>query len=251
MTMRTHLVAVARSETRDCNRKKMQLRYYHYYYYCYCCCLLLLLLPCRAFLISRTKEPPCTRRRRIPRHCFSSSTSTSTSTTASSTTEQGNGDIVIAQSNSTKTTALALKQQSEQLRAEVLSIQKALNESRALQLQKETVDVDRWIDHILVNGTYADTQMLNTVEYAAQLLRDERFSQEQVFRMFDRICDTSSPQSRSKCSPLLALLVDAAGKLDELDRHENPNKRWSGRVERVLRKRLFAKDYGHEYRGED
>jgi hypothetical protein len=157
---------------------------------------------------------------------------------------------MILQSNSTISTALALKQQSEQLRAEVLSIQMALNESRALKLQKETTDVDRWIDHILVNVTYGDTQMLNTVKQATKLLVDERFSKEQVFRMFDRICDTSTPQSRSKCSPLLALLVDAAGKLDEIERQENPNKRWSGRVERVLRKRLFAKDYGFEWEGE-
>jgi hypothetical protein len=229
------LVAVALSasiERRDCRWQKMP-RYY------YCFCLLLLLLPCRAFLISRTKQPPCTR---IPRH-FSSSTS-------SSTAEQDDGDIVISQSNSTTSTALALKRQSEQLRAEVLTIQMALNESRAIKLQKETADVDRWIDHILVNVTYGDTQMLNSIEHATQLLRDERFSREQVFRMFDRICDTSTPQSRSKCSPLLALLVDAAGKLDEIDRQDNPNKRWSGRVERVLRKRLFAKDYGFEWEGE-
>lgn len=183
----------------------------------------------------------------VPRY-FSSSTSTSTSTTE----EQDNGDIysvTLSQqsTNSTRSAALALKQQSEQLRAEALSIQKTLDESRALKLQKETSDVDRWIDHILVNVTYGDnTQMLNTVEYAAQLLLDERFSQEQVFRMFDRICDTSTPQSRSKCSPLLALLVDAAGKLDEIERQENPNKRWSGRVERVLRKILFARDYGFD-----
>ena len=230
MTM-SKLVAVALSastQRRDCNRQKMKR-------YPYCCCLLLLLLPCQAFFISRTKQPP------IPRHSSSST---------SSTAEQDDGDIVISQSNSTISTALALKKQSEQLRAEVLTIQMALNESRALKLQKETVDVDRWIDHILVNVTYGDTQMLNSIEHATQLLRDERFSREQVFRMFDRICDTSTPQSRSKCSPLLALLVDAAGRLDEIDRENNPNKRWSGRVERVLRKRLFAKDYGFEWEGE-
>jgi hypothetical protein len=49
-------------------------------------------------------------------------------------------------------------------------------------------------------------------------------------------------------------LVDAAGKLDEIDPEDNPNKRWTqwkGRVERNLRKRLFAKDYGIEMEKEE
>lgn len=91
-----------------------------------------------------------------------------------------------------------------------------------------------------------DVEWLNSVETAAQVLRDERYSHEQVSKMFDRICDTSTAQSRSNCSPLLALLVDAAGKLDCVERKENPNKRWDGRVERDLRKRLFCMDWGME-----
>jgi len=89
----------------------------------------------------------------------------------------------------------------------------------------------------------ATVELLNSVEVAAQILRDERYSHEQVSKMFDRICETSTAQSRSNCSPLLALLVDAAGTLDCVEWDENPNKRWDGRVERDLRQRLFAMDW--------
>ena len=93
--------------------------------------------------------------------------------------------------------------------------------------------------------------MLNTVEEATRILKEGRFSQEQVNKMFDRICESGPQQSRSRCSPLMALLVDAAGKLDEVERDENPNKRWSGRVERHLRKRLFAMDFGMDLENKD
>jgi hypothetical protein len=148
--------------------------------------------------------------------------------------------------------ALAFQQQAQQLRAEALAVEKSLQEERERKLQKQLADVDKWLDHLLVNQTIDEqTQMLNTVEQATQLLQDGRFSQEQVNKMFDRICDTSSMQSRSRCSPLMALLVDAAGKLDEVERENNPNKRWSGRVERHLRKRLFAMDFGFDLENKD
>jgi hypothetical protein len=63
--------------------------------------------------------------------------------------------------------------------------------------------------------------------------------------MFDRICELSNrPQSVDSCSPLLSLLLDAACKVDCLEREENPNKRWNHRVERDLRKKLFLLGYG-------
>jgi hypothetical protein len=148
--------------------------------------------------------------------------------------------------------ALTLQQQAEALRAEVQSMERSLNETKAAKLQKELDAVDRWIDEVLVNVTVDEnTQMLNTVDYVTTLLKEKRFSQEHVNRMFERICELSGPQSRSKCSPLMSLLVDAAGKLDCVDRQDNPNKRWNGKVERELRKRLFAADWGIELEKED
>ena len=120
--------------------------------------------------------------------------------------------------------------------------------------KKELANVDRWLDHLLfVNMTVDEnTQMLNTVEQVARLLQDERFSQEQVDKMFERICETGpSSQSRSNCSPLMSLLVDAAGQLDCVDREDNANKRWSGRVERRLRKKLFALDWNIKLEDDD
>jgi uncharacterized protein YjgD (DUF1641 family) len=147
---------------------------------------------------------------------------------------------------------MTLQQQAQALRTEVQLLQRSLNESKALMAQKEMTNVDRWIERLLVNFTIDEnTQLLNNVDQVMELLKDGRFSQEQVNKIFVRICETGPAQSRSKCSPLMSLLVDAAGKLDEIEREDNPNKRWSGRVERELRKRLFALDWGIELEDED
>ena len=88
--------------------------------------------------------------------------------------------------------------------------------------------------------------MLNNVDQAMQVMKDRRFSQQQINNIFDRMCE-ERPQSRSNISPIVELLVDAAGELDKLEREDNPNKRWNnGKVERELRKRLFAADYNIE-----
>lgn len=148
-------------------------------------------------------------------------------------------------------TALTLQQQAQALREEALSLQRALNESKTEKLARETAKVDQWLEELLVNQTISEnTQLLNTVEEVMERLKEGRFSADQVNKMFNRICD-DRPQSRSNCSPIMSLLVDAAGKLDNLERDENPNKRWSGRVERVLRKRLFAMDWGTDLEEED
>ena len=153
---------------------------------------------------------------------------------------------------STKSTndtgVLALQAQAAALRAEIACIEEDLRVSKEAKKQKELADIDRWIEECLYvrvsSNTTTRIELLNSVDKAAQVLRDNRFSHEQVSKMFERICETSPAQSRSNCSPLLALLVDAAGKLDCVDRDKNPNKRWDGRVERDLRKRLFAMDWG-------
>lgn len=158
-----------------------------------------------------------------------------------------NTDSSIDDTDDDPVAALSILKQAEKLRAEAEAMRVAVDTRQELKIQKQIQDVDKWIDHVLVNLTInEDTQMLNTVERATELLRDGRYSQEQVNKMFDRILETSTAQSRSNCSPLLALLVDAAGKLDEIERMENPNKRWNGRVERELRKRLFTMDYGFD-----
>ena len=142
--------------------------------------------------------------------------------------------------------ALTVQEQAQKLREEAELLRRQVDESEERRITKEIDNIDRWIDHLLVNVTIDEnTQMLNSVEHVMALLRDGRYSQEQVNKMFRRLCDTSGrPQSRSNCSPLIALLVDATGKLDEIDRQDNPNKRWSGKVERELRRRLFAMDWG-------
>ena len=88
-------------------------------------------------------------------------------------------------------------------------------------------------------------QLINTEEKVAELLISKRMNYEQVNQMFDRICELSNrPQSIDSCSPLLSVLLDAACQVDCLERDDNPNKRWNHRVERDLRRKLFALGYG-------
>jgi hypothetical protein len=88
-------------------------------------------------------------------------------------------------------------------------------------------------------------QLLHTEEQVANLLISKRMNYDLVNQMFDRICELSNrPQSVDSCSPLLSLLLDAACKVDCLEKEENPNKRWNHRVERDLRKKLFLLGYG-------
>jgi hypothetical protein len=138
-----------------------------------------------------------------------------------------------------------LQKQAQALRAEAESMRLAVYAAKEAKRKKELANIDRWLNHLLVNMTVDEnTQMLNTVEQVARILQEERFSQEQVDKIFQRICETGPASvSRSNCSPLMSLLVDAAGKLDCVEREDNPNKRWSGRVERKLRKKLFALDW--------
>jgi len=151
-------------------------------------------------------------------------------------------------SNSTTLSALEiLKEQAASLRNEIKLIQKDINETAEAKLARDTEKVDGWIQKLLVNQTIDEnTEILNSVDQVTNELRDGRFSQEQVNKMFRRLCDIGPPQSRSSCSPVMELLVDACCQLDCIERADNPNKRWSGRVERDLRKKLFALDWGIE-----
>lgn len=154
--------------------------------------------------------------------------------------------------SSALTEALILKKQAEQLRAEAEKQAQELSRAKEDKIEKENYKTDQWIDELLIQyAINENTEMLNSVDQVMERLKKDRYSQEQVNKIFKRICETGPPQSRSKCSPLMTLFVDAVGKLDCVDRIDNENKRWSGRVERELRKKLFAMDWGIELEDED
>lgn len=143
--------------------------------------------------------------------------------------------------------ALSLHAQAEALREEAACLEKTLRQEQENKELARVNKIDRWIDELLVNCNVNDQiQMLNTVDQVMERLVEDRFSQEQVNAIFSRICETGPPQSRSNKSPLMCLFLDAVGKLDDVEREDNPNKRWSGRVETILQKRLFAMDWGIE-----
>lgn len=148
--------------------------------------------------------------------------------------------------------ALSLQQQAKALREEALALQKTLEESKMEKIVKENMKVDQWIKELFIQYQIDEnTDMLNDVDEVFERLKDDRYSREQVNKIFNRICETGPPQSRSNCSPLMTMFVDAVGKLDSVERDENPNKRWSGKVERLLRKRLFAMDWGMDLEEND
>jgi len=126
-------------------------------------------------------------------------------------------------------------------------MQSALEQRKQARLTKAEADVDRWIQHCLIQCQVdPDTVLLNTVNETVTILRDYRYSPEQVYKMFARLSAQTRHNRRSRLSPTLELLVEAAGKMDCLEREDNPNKRWSGRIEVEFRKRLFARDWGME-----
>ena len=161
--------------------------------------------------------------------------------------------------------ALVFLEQAKALRSEASQLQQKLKEEKEERLRNEIAKVDSLIDSLLFHGTtnyYNDQpessstsiqiterrskqQLMNTEEQVAQLLISRRMNYDQVNQMFDRIVAiTNRPQSIDSCSPLLSLLLDAACKVDCLEREDNPNKRWNHRVERDLRRKLFALGYG-------
>ena len=159
--------------------------------------------------------------------------------------------------------ALYFLDQAKALRAEASALQKQLQKEKEERIGKEIEKVDTLIDMLLFHGSTnydgqssdstetqiieqrSKTQLMNTEEQVAELLIAKRLNYDQVNQMFDRICEMANrPQSIDSCSPLLSLLLDAACKVDCLERDENPNKRWNHRVERNLRRKLFALGYG-------
>lgn len=146
----------------------------------------------------------------------------------------------------TSSDPIILKQQADALRAEADALRIQLDRSKEEAEQRRLARVDNLIESMLVNFTINDdNQLLNTEEQVARLIQDERLSVENINNMFDRIVEQSQRrQSIDNCSPLISLLLDAACKVDCMEREDNPNKRWNHRVERDLRKKLFALGWG-------
>ena len=172
----------------------------------------------------------------------------------------GRTDVEFKETSATE--ALSFLEQAKALRAEASALRKQLQEEKEERIRKEIEKVDTLIDMLLFHGSTnydghssnstetrkehrSKAQLMNTEEQVAELLISKRLNYEQVNQMFDRICELANrPQSIDSCSPLLSLLLDAACKVDCLERDENPNKRWNHRVERNLRRKLFALGYG-------
>jgi hypothetical protein len=147
---------------------------------------------------------------------------------------------------------LDLQVQIAQLRQEAHSLQLTLQREKQDKIRRETEKVDRWIEELLVEvRVNENTELLKTVDQVFQRLTEDRYSAEQVNKIFKRLCEIRTQESRSNCSPLMSLLVDAAGKLDCMERKDNPNKRWNHKVERNLQKKLFARDWNIELEDEE
>jgi len=175
---------------------------------------------------------------------------------------------------------LSLQEEAEKLRKDVESLQIKLEETKRDKIERERVKVDKWIDELLLidigSTTTADNgvaksnrnkntgngngttriDLLKNTDQVYQYMMKNRYSSEQVFKIFDRLSEIRydetngrSKESRSNCSPLMSLLVDATNKLDCTERHENPNKRWKNtiKVEQILQKKLFGRDWNIEY----
>jgi hypothetical protein len=171
--------------------------------------------------------------------------------------------------NNTTTTesAISLVSQVELLKTEILHMQHEITQFKEQKRIKEEACVSKWIQDLLfvssaplrmsikeskvpsipMTSMSSDTQLLKTVDQVAQALVDGRYSADQVNKIFQRLSQ-HIPKNRVDQSleqqPLLQLLVEACGKLDCLERHENANKRWNGRVERDLRRKVLALEWG-------
>ena len=190
--------------------------------------------------------------------------SASTKTKTTTTNDDGKFDAENATSTSSssslstmsKAEIMSLQQQAEQLRQEAKQMTLKIQEEKQAKLIKEQTKIDTWIEELLINTKVDDTtELLNTIDQVVTKLTQDRYSQEQINKIFQRICDTSEEigrrQSRSNLSPIMELFVDSVGKMDEIDRKDQENKRWkTGKVERNLRKKLFALDWNIKLRDE-
>jgi len=146
----------------------------------------------------------------------------------------------------TSSDPIVLRQHAETLRAEADAMRMQIQQSKEEAERRRIARVDNMISDILVNITIDENnEVLNTEEQVAKMMQDGRLNADNVNAMFDRIVQQSQRrQSIDNCSPLISLLLDAACMVDCMEREANPNKRWNHRVERDLRKKLFALGWG-------
>ncbi|KAL3908566.1 MAG: hypothetical protein SGARI_003002 [Bacillariaceae sp.] len=166
--------------------------------------------------------------------------------------EKSTGSSASTMTLESNTDLSSLQAQAAKLRQEAQELQIALQQEREDKIVKETEKIDGWIEELLIEAKVGDnTELLKTVDQVWERLKDDRYSAEQVNKIFRRLCDLRQQESRSNQSPLMSLLVDAACKLDCMERDDNPNKRWNHKVERGLQKKLFARDWNIELDDED
>jgi hypothetical protein len=181
----------------------------------------------------------------------SNNNATSSSTTTTTTT----GDSSISSSSNLaplEEEASLLVSQAKQLQDDIARMQNEIAESKLQQQRKEQAKLEQWIQDLLLvkspnNTLSSPTQLLKTVDQVALSLEIKRYSPEQVYKIFNYLT-RDLPKQRIDQSldrqPLIQLLVEACNLVDCLERDENDNKRWDGRVERNLRKKLFAMEWG-------
>ena len=152
---------------------------------------------------------------------------------------------------------LSLQDQAMQLRREAEQLQRTLEQTKQQKIQRERDKVDQWIEALLIQTRIDDnSELLKNTDQVSQYMMEERYSAEQVLKIFTRLNEVRiesgrRAESRSDCSPLMSLLVEATNKLDCTERDQNPNKRWKYKVERILQKKLFASDWNIDYVDED
>jgi hypothetical protein len=188
-------------------------------------------------------------RRRPPSRCGATRNEGSDSDSSSSDHQRRDGPLAKGSSGSQLDVPPdELQRRAQRLREEVDAMRCRMEQARQRQLQKETDKADRWLEDVLVQHKInADTEILNTIEQAQEKLVEGRYSPDQVDQMFERLCQLSRVSGRDSLdrNARLQLLVEATGKVDELEPEVNPNKRWRGcRVEHELHKKLFAKEWG-------
>lgn len=152
---------------------------------------------------------------------------------------------------------LSLQDQAMQLRREAEQLQRTLEQTKQQKIQRERDKVDQWIEALLIQTRIDDnSELLKNTDQVSQYMMEERYSAEQVLKIFTRLNEVRiesgrRAECRSDCSPLMSLLVEATNKLDCTERDQNPNKRWKYKVERILQKKLFASDWNIDYVDED
>jgi hypothetical protein len=172
-------------------------------------------------------------------------TTNSTSSSQQESIAGTNNNATITTSNSSCSNVEQIRIQAQQLREETIQMRQAIDNAAKDKELKRITKVDNWTEHLLIYQKIGIVEQLNTVQQVVTILINERYSPEQVYQIFDRLCVTTSINGRDsiQTNQLLQLLLNYVNKMDEIERCDNDNKRWSQIVERTLNKRLFAMEW--------